>query len=76
MDKEIDQREYEQGKLHIRACYLLQGQGSICVQITGPEKKIIISLRGEKRAPQPNTLIYKEAIKYLKSKEASQSAHW
>lgn len=31
---------------------------------------------GTAHALQPNILIYKESIKYLKSKVASQSAHW
>lgn len=39
------------------------------MQIAGPEKKIIISLRGEKGTAlilQPNILVYEESIKYLR----------
>lgn len=58
---------------HSLLCFAAQGQGSICVLITGPEKKIIISLGGEKRA----LLIHCSQISsFIKSRLNISKAKW
>lgn len=52
LDKKMDQSEYGENFSHQSLlCFAAQEQGSICVLITGPEEKIIISLEGGERAP-------------------------
>lgn len=60
---------------HIRACYVFgaKGQGSICVPITSPEMKIIISLGGEKR---PVLMHCSQTSSFIKSRLNIWKAKW